>query len=497
MLRGRHIGASALLLCAAALAPGAASAAMATVPAAPTLKWTDCGDGVQCSKAKVPLDYTKPSGRKITLALARRTAPDPSKRIGSLFVNPGGPGGSGIDDVRAFQAGGPTNQRFDIVGFDPRGVGQSRPAIDCVSDRELDRRLAAVPSSAPKNLDLFLAQGDSFARACRRHTPAALLRHVSTAETARDLDLLRRAVGEKRLTYVGESYGTEIGAVYASLFPKRVRALVLDGGIDHHLWSTDPFGWDLAFARGNQAALKRFFGFCGASPGECPFAGGADPRVKYNTLIQRLEGKPAPGTSSDPRKVDGTLARTATLAAMHDRDAWPALGVGLDRARAGDGTILRAIADALTGRSPKGHYSSFLEANEVVTANDGKQPSPRSAYERHLRRLNQAAPQFADLLMTLDTPRRTLPVSPAAYRKPLSYPGSSPTILVVGSTGDNATPYSTTRALARQLGNARLLTRVGDGHTAFTKSNCIAGYIRAYVIDGILPPAGTRCQPGT
>jgi pimeloyl-ACP methyl ester carboxylesterase len=496
MLHGTRIGAPVLLLCAAALGPGAAQAA-AVAPTVPTLNWKDCGDGVQCSNAKVPLDYRKPTGRKITLALARRPAPDPSKRIGSLFVNPGGPGGSGVDDVRAFQAGGPTNQRFDIVGFDPRGVAQSRPAIDCVSNRELDRLLTNVPSSAPKNLDRFLATGDKVALACRRHTPAWLIRHVSTAETARDMDLLNRAVGEQKLTYIGSSYGTEIGAVYASLFPQRVRALVLDGGIDHHLWATDPLGWDLAFGRGSESSLKRFFAFCGGTPNQCPFTGGGDPRASYDTLIQALQRNPKPGTKSDRRKIDGTLARTATLAAMYERNTWPLLGLGLDRARKGDGTIVKGLADALNDRTPAGRFSNALEANQVITANDGKQPTARSAYARHLRRLNKAAPHFADLLMALDATRRHLPLSPAAYRKELSYPSSSPTLLVVGTTGDNATPYARTRALARQLGNARLLTRVGDGHTAFAKSQCIANFIRAYVIDGVLPPAGTRCQPGT
>jgi pimeloyl-ACP methyl ester carboxylesterase len=415
-----------------------------------------------------------------------------------VFVNPGGPGLSGIDDVRAFQKGGPTNQRFDIVGFDPRGVGASRPRIDCVSDAEIDRRLQSVPAATPPNLGAFLKQGNSFAAGCRRHTPGGLLRHVSSADTARDMDLLRRAVGDPKLTYVGASYGTEIGAVYASLFPSKVRALVLDGGIDHRQWTTDPLAWSLTFAKGNEDALERFFGFCSARPDQCPFASGTtDPAGAYDTLIDALRRHPVPGTAADPRKLDGRLARIATLAAMHDADAWPVLGAGLAKARDGDPAILKTLADAFTGRDPAGHYTSFLEALEVVSANDGQAPTARAAYARHLRRIEKVAPHFADLLFALDATRRLLPVSPSAYRKPLKYPASAPTILVVGTTGDNATPYVSTKALALELGNARLLTRDGDGHTAFAKSACIADHIRAYLIDGTLPAPGTTCARGT
>jgi pimeloyl-ACP methyl ester carboxylesterase len=342
----------------------------------------------------------------------------------------------------------------------------------------------------------FLALGDRFARGCRRKTPRFLLRHLTTADTARDMDLMRRAVGDAKLTYVGRSYGTELGAVYASLFPKRVRALVLDGGINHKVWVGDPLGGPLGFAAGNEAALGRFFAFCGATPDACPFADG-NPEASFDGVLAELDKSPLPGSGSDPRPLNATLGRIAALAAMYDPSAWPLLGAGLENADGGDGALLRALADAFVGRMPDGRYTNALEAQLVITANDAKFPRARGTYEGHLRQLNEKAPHFANVLMGFDSSPRRLAAGFDAYRKPLRYPASSPTILVVGATGDNATPYPDSQALTRQLGNARLLTREGDGHTSFGSSDCIDNAIRAYLIEGTLPPEGTTCARGT
>ena len=472
---------------------GTASAAV-TVP---KLDWKDCGDGVQCATARVPLDYGKPKGRELRLAVARRPAPDPSRRIGSVFLNPGGPGVSAVQAVRSFEAGGPTNQRFDIVGFDPRGVAGSRPAIQCLTDRQLDEQTAGIPPATGANLPAFLKIGERFAAGCRKRTPRYLLRHVTTADTARDMDLMRRAVGDSKLTYVGKSYGTEIGAEYASLFPGRVRAMVLDGGIDHRVWVRDPLDWARVYAAGSEAALGRFFAFCSATPDACPFAEG-DPEASFEGVLAQLDKSPLPGGGTDPRPLDATLARAAALAAMYRPDAWPLLGAGLKNARDdANGALLRAIADGLAGRGPDGRYDNSLEANTVITANDAGRRSGRPGYARHLKRLMSVAPHFANLLMALDSSGRKLEPGFDAYRKPLRYPAGSPTILVVGATGDNATPYASTQALARQLGNARLLTREGDGHTSFGSSECIDNAVRAYLIEGTLPAAGATCARGT
>src|SRR5688572_29754114 len=218
-LRRRPFVASASV--AAALAAvaciSAAPASAAGRDAVPRLQWSACGDGVRCATARVPLDHDRPHGRKVALALAKRPATGPERRrIGTLFLNPGGPGGSGVEQVRGDAPPGVAalNRRFDIVGFDPRGVGASRPAIDCVPDRRLDALIASLPAPRPDRADALLALGDELAAGCRARTPATLLDHVSTADVARDLDLLRQAVGDEKLSYLGASYGTELGAVY-------------------------------------------------------------------------------------------------------------------------------------------------------------------------------------------------------------------------------------------------------------------------------------------
>ena len=458
--------------------------------AVPKLAWRACGDGVQCATAAVPLDHDQPRGAKIRLAVVRRPARGPAQRIGSVFFNPGGPGDSGVEQVRGLAGGGRLNERFDFVGFDPRGVGASRPAVRCASDREKDALFRGLPRLRPGTLARYLALGDRIAAGCRRRTPSSILRHLSTADAARDLDLLRRAVGDPKLTYIGYSYGTELGAVYATLFPKSVRAMALDGGVDHLRFTRDALGWSLGRASTSEAALGRFFGFCEASPGDCPYAD-HDPRGAFDGLMTRLRAAPIAGTASDPRSLDDTLARVAAFAAMYDRTAWPGLGAGLAAARDGDSGVLRLMADRVVHRGSGGSYDNYLDANTVITANDSRPPT-RAAYARHLRSLLGRSPHFADFTMLLDAARRTLSPGDDAYRGRLRYPSGPPALLVVASTGDNATPYASGAALARQLGNARLLTREGDGHTAFRFSSCIREHMYAYVLDGVLPPPGTR-----
>ena len=464
--------------------------AVAAGPAVPTLTWQDCGGGIQCATARVPLDYDKPNGRQIRLAVTRRPATRASQRIGSLFFNPGGPGGPGTDEIRRSRYD-TLNQRFDLIGFDPRGIGESRPAIHCASDRVKDSAFRNLPTLSTSNFDRYLKRADRLAAECRKHTPKSFIRHVSTADTARDMDLLRRAVGDPKLSYLGFSYGTELGAQYASLFPNRVRALALDGGVDHLLAVRDPLRFTLSGEAGSEAALSRFFGFCNTSPSKCPFANG-HPRSSFDDIIAQLRSKPLDRGSSLP--LDDAVARVGVFQAMYAQTAWPLLGSALADARKGNPALIEALANALLGRDGSGHYDNFLDANVVILANDAVEPRARAPYKRHLGDVRKVAPHFADFSFLSDAIERTLPSGQDAYRKPLKYPKSAPPVLVIGSTGDNATPYARTRSLAKQLGNARLLTRVGNGHTGYPYSQCVRNFVNAYLIDGTLPPAGTRCQ---
>lgn len=284
----------------ATAAPTAASTA--TRAAVPSLDWADCGDGFQCATARVPLDYDHPRGARISLALIRLPAGDPARKIGSIFLNPGGPGGSGVDFVRA---AGPilysdeVRARFDLVGFDPRGVIGSTP-LRCFET--FDQALAVLaPMAFPVTRAeerVWVRSDRALARACARRG-GAILDHMATADVARDLDLLRRAVGDDKLSYVGYSYGTYLGATYANLFPNKVRALVVDGVLDPIAWATGrgdqartlPFSTRLRSDQGALATLNEFFRLCDAGTANCAFSAG-NPQRRFARLAERLLEEP-------------------------------------------------------------------------------------------------------------------------------------------------------------------------------------------------------------
>ena len=284
-------------------------------PSVPTLTWTDCGDGVECATAKVPRDYARPYGPKIEIALARTRALDPSRRIGSLFFNFGGPGGESVGSLQSVGADlFPTlSDRFDIVAFDPRGVGQSKPAIDCKVNQETVG-LYAQPFTTPENLDVraLIDRSKFYGRRCLELNPG-ILPYVATANVARDLDLLRAAVGDRKLNYLGWSYGTYLGATYARFFPHRFRALVLDGALDPDQYANRPTAYLLGQNGGFERALGRFLQTCAAHQDVCGF-GGDDPWTAYDELLERLDVTPIPAGGDDPRPVDGDDVRAVTLA---------------------------------------------------------------------------------------------------------------------------------------------------------------------------------------
>jgi pimeloyl-ACP methyl ester carboxylesterase len=455
-------------------------------PPVPTLDWTDCGDGFQCATAVVPLDYQHPRGETIELALIRKPALDQANRIGSLFLNPGGPGGSGIDMVRgapepAFHA----VARFDVVGFDPRGVGASRPAIDC-----------GVPSDAteilferPQTIDpaAFEAEARAYGNACLANNPT-LLPHVSTANVARDLDLLRAAVGDERLNFLGFSYGSVIGATYATLFPGRARAMVIDSPLDVQGYYDQPVEIRREQGAGFENALDRFFMACAAAGDACGF-GGADPELAFDRLLARLNREPLPSTDpAVPFPVNGDLILAAALSTMYDTSFWPPFAAALVAAEAGD----------------PGPMLQYLSANDAGFGNDAT-VAVWSVDQRFDRRVD---PYFANgehayaLLdhFWWDTGYRDLfhavwPVEDrGAFRGDIENPTDANPILVIGVTYDPATPYIGAERLTADLGNARLLTYEGDGHGALTSLDpCLWSYFVAFLNDLTLPPEGTTC----
>lgn len=461
----------------------------APTPSVTPITWSDCGAGFQCGILDAPRDYAEPTGRTVRLALIRLPATDPAHRIGSLVVNPGGPGGSGIEFVRSSaERIFPTDirARFDIIGFDPRGVGDSTP-VRCVDDLE---HFVPVDARAEDAADLadLVAGAKTFAAGCQRRN-ADLLAHLSTLDTARDLDLLRASLGDTKLTYLGFSYGTLIGALYASLFPSHVRALALDGALDPSL---DLAAIRTGQARAFEAAFGRFLAWC-AGDTSCAFRSGGRPGPAFDALLARIDRAPLPTPRLlDREPVNPTIALLAVTGALYSRGVWPLLAAALAEAQAGDGTDLLLLSDPFRGRKPNGAYSNMVDAYAAITCLDYPAPRDVAAYSALADSLAAAAPRFGRLLAFNDIDCAFWGAPPVRTPAAVSAPGVPP-LVVIGSRGDPATPYPWAESLARQLG-ATLVTREGEGHTGYAASECVRDAVDVYLLDLAPPPAGLDCR---
>lgn len=484
--------AACVLLCAA---PGAAAQ---RGPQVPMLDWQPCGQSanVTCTTVAVPRDYDHPQGASLELFVAKSPATDQVHKIGSLFINFGGPGGSAADRIEALgatlQPG--LNARFDIIAMDPRGVGQSQPSIDCKADQETEG-LYAQPFTTPDNLDVraLIAKDTGYIQRCLTLN-RAVLPYVSTANVARDIDLIRQALGERQITYFGYSYGTFLGATYASLFPNNYRAMVLDGPVDATAYVNDPLRNLSAQSTGFERALGRFLQACARDQAACRGFGGADPSDAYDQLLDGLDSTPVP--AADGRAVDGDDARAGTAQALYNKRSWPFLAQALVDLQHGDGTRMRLAADGFYGRNPDGTYEPLLDRYATITALEQEYPYGVGTYLRAGQQSWDEHEHFWWNNGYVELHYGLYPVQPNnAFYGPFRVPGSSPTTLVVATTYDPATPYRGARDLVRDLGNARLLTMRGDGHTAYPgNSVCIDAAVEAYANDGALPPSGSQCQ---
>lgn len=458
-----------------------------TFPPTPLARWRDCGSGFQCATIQVPRSESDPTQGVLSLALIRRPAERQADRIGSLVINPGGPGGSGITFVRDGGAQFPKaiRERFDIVGFDPRGVDASSP-VRCVEGRDPLTDLDPSPDTA-KEREALVAQARVFADECERLN-ADLLPFLSTDAVVDDLERIRQALGDETLTYLGFSYGTLIGSMYADRYPDRIRAMVLDGAVDPSLSAQQiRTGQAAAF----EAALGRFFRDCAARP-KCLFHEGGRTRQAFDALMAKIDRKPLPiKRYAGRRKVGPGLAFSAVLGAMYDRDYWPALALALAAAKAGDGRYLVAISDPFRGRNSDGSYSNQTDAYFSTTCLDLPASTATDDYDAFAARLSKTAPRFRAVAYN-DLPCAFWSVPPQRTPAPAKGAGAPP-IVVVGSTFDPATPYAWSQALAKQLESAALVTRKGDGHTAYFTSKCIRSSIDAYLLELTVPKAGLTC----
>ena len=462
--------------------PAASGATSAAGPVA-SIAWSDCGDGFQCGTLPVPLDYAAPGGQSLLVSVIRLPASDPASRIGSLVIEPGGPGESGTDFAREAARilfSDDIRRRFDIVGFDPRGVNRSSP-IRCSDDLDHFLAMDQTPDT-PGELAALLDGEKTFVDGCQRRN-AAILPHVGTADVVRDLDALRAALGDDRLTYLGFSYGTFIGALYAQVYPQHIRAMVLDGAMDPSL---DLAEIGKAQASAFEADLHDFLAWCGASPA-CAFRHKGKPGPALDALMRRLETHPLPATSiGSERLVGPTYAWEAVTGAMYDRSTWPIVAVALAAAEHGDGADLLLLSDPLSGRQPDGGYSNLVDSNLAVTCLDFPGPRDPAPYEADAKAWAKAAPHFGALVAFSEIGCAFWPVAPIRTPAPVSAPGAPP-ILIVGSTRDPATPYPWAVSLSHQLTSSVLLTRKGDGHTGYAVSACVAAAADAYLLDLTVP----------
>ncbi len=511
--RRRVIGAAAvvlLLLIAGGVFLGARSEAGPDVSASPTtssatagvpkdlrpfyeqeVEWTACGTGFECARMDVPMDYADPTGERVSLALKRLPASDPQGRLGSLVTNPGGPGGSGVAFIDSAQAvfSPAVLGAYDVVGFDPRGVGQSQP-VECLSDAEVDAARAAVyDTSTQDGRDALRAFWQQTAATCKDGT-GELLGHIDTISVARDLDILRGVLGDPQLSYLGYSYGTSIGADYAELFPERVGRLVLDGAMDPTLDYEDlVYGQAGAF----EATLRSYVASCLAGP-DCPLTTDVDTGVgQIQRFLELVAGSPLP-TGTD-RELTQSLALSGILLPLYTDLYWPILTQALAAAMQGqDGAQLLFLADLSADRESDGTYSNnSWEAITAVTCLDYPVNADPAAMEAEATRLGEVSPTFGQFLAYGEISCDEWPVKAIGVPGPIHAEGAAP-ILVVGTTGDPATPYAWAQSLADQLESGQLLTYDGEGHTAYGRSNdCIVDAVDGYLLRGELPEVGLVC----
>jgi pimeloyl-ACP methyl ester carboxylesterase len=480
---------------------------LAEAAVTPELSWADCGDGFRCATAQVPLDYNRPSDEQIGLAVIKLPASDPSKRIGTLFINFGGPGQSGVDRLRdrarwPWLFSDELRSRFDLVSWDQRGVARSA-AVRCFRD-DAEQWQALVPypqlpMNAAEESPLFDWAKD-FADRCEQHA-GPIIDHTSSANTARDLELLRRAVGDNALSYHGLSYGTQLGAIYANLFPGRVRAMVLDGSIDFQgnvdghgdEGTTVPLNARQDVATGTSAAFEQFLRDCAAAGKRCAFSEG-NPWTKWAALVDHSRTSPVDIYGRGwtfPEIAVATLAKPTT---------YPQLAELLQQFSE-TGTAARELIDDITGSDPLPttadpmYLGNREESYNAIQCADSIVPTDLAAYSRAAVLADESSPVFGRISV--------FDVLPCAFWQGHDadrYTGiwnrrTAAPILVLNTRNDPATPLSGAYEGAAELYDARVVVTEGAGHTSmYVASTCTERVKREYLFSGVLPPVGTSCK---
>ena len=501
-----------LSLCLSAFPIGSSQAA----PPVPKINWSSCYRGFgfpfECGTVQVPLDYSNPNGAKILIAVIRLPAGDPANKIGSIFFNPGGPGGSGVDFVLfagPFLYTEELRAHFDLVGFDPRGIARSTTLRCFGTPRQwgpyftpfsfpITLEEAAIWETADRYLDDACAQRGS-----------KIIDHMSTADTARDLDMLRQAVGDEMLTYAGYSYGSFLGVTYANLFPDKVRSLVVDGVLDPIAWTTGipgegntiPFSTRLHSDKGAFDTLNEFFRLCDENPTTCAFSGGAADR--YAALAASLRAAPIqielPDGSTFTFIYQDLISNT--LGAMYNSFSWPDFALFLADIEslappAQLGARLYAVWDDLGFINKRGfpHYPNFIEGFPGVACADSDNPDNYPAWWDAAQQAEADSGYFGPLWTYASSICAAWPgVQNGRYTGPFTANTANP-VLVVGNFFDPATRYKGAQIVAGLLPNSRLISLNGWGHVSLFLSQCMDQAVADYLLDGTLPPDGTVCN---
>jgi pimeloyl-ACP methyl ester carboxylesterase len=447
------------------------------------LSWSRCKEPEltegTCATLSVPMDYGDAGGPTIDLALYRVHAR--TTRIATLIVNPGGPGATGIDYLQDAAEADLFPPGFDVISFDPRGVSRSHP-VECIGEADLDSSYDTPANPGDRTeLDRWLARAEQIAQQCMSTDLAST---IGTTNVARDIDRLRSALGEEQINYLGFSYGARLGWTYATMFPDRVRAMVLDG-------PEDPMS-DVAETILQQVAtyeqlLEQFVGFCStAQPARCP----TDPRAAITDVLRRADAEPIPTRPGEP-PLSGTYALNAVITSFYDERVWPDFGDALQAALDGDGMPLLALSFYWADRSNPRPYVS-IDAQELIYCSDRVERLTTTDFDEIRQRVATLSETFSEWVPGHVPYCYGYPVGD----DPTPSPGSveTPPLLVVSSTGDVATPLAGAKHLVDALGNARLLIRDGPGHTSYGQSPCIGQYVDAYLSELTLPAPSTTCD---
>ncbi|QIG39963.1 alpha/beta hydrolase [Microbacterium sp. 4R-513] len=455
------------------------------------LTWKDCGGGFDCTTVTAPLDWADPSAGEIDLSVIRHRATG-GEAIGSLLTNPGGPGASGVDLIRdslSFAVGEPLQKSYDVIGFDPRGVGEST-AVRCYDAAEMDAYIFDIvpdPRGSAAWTEDLLDAHKRFAEACDANSDG-ILPYITTENAARDMDLLRAVLGDESLNYLGYSYGTFLGATYAKLYPDKVGRLVLDGAIDPSVTGLDV---NITQGIGFESALRAYMAAC-LDGDDCPFSGTVDDGMAdLGTLLASVDRSPLPG--SDGRDLGADSLMTAIVAALYSEDSWPYLTMALADALQGNPDTAFQLADFYYARENGTYTDNSTEAFRAYNCMDYPVDSSPEDLAAAQATLAEKAPTVAPYWFGPD-PCEVWPYPPTGVREPITAAGAAP-IVVVGTTNDPATPYEWAVSLADQLSSGVLITRVGEGHTGYNKGNsCVDRAVEAYLLQGTVPEDGLRCE---